>query len=184
MNFAKTKQFEEAVFQKNEPLLVYFMGGGRVVSTDYLTGELAVFDIMGIDKVFSVSGGEHRTTSLRVRKDDWSNITIRGHISHPNSQASKIYNITAKGCSYADYTLQVNGVDPLTYEANSTMIRINNRYLSSLMVRLERQGLLERHFVDKGDRGRFYDFSYKTLQKYSVVPFIVIVTPDGFKPLQ
>jgi len=52
------------------------------------------------------------------------------------------------------------------------------------MVRLERQGLLERHFVDKGDRGRFYEFGYKTLQKYSVVPFIVIVTQDGIKPLQ
>jgi len=78
----------------------------------------------------------------------------------------------------------VNGVDPMTYQANSTMIRINNRYLSSLMVRLERQGLLENYFVDKGERGRFYDFSYQTLQKYSVVPFIVIVTPHGFEKLQ
>jgi len=77
MNFTKTKQFEEEVFAVNKEILIRFMGGGNVISTDYLSGELAVFDIMGIDKVFSVSGGEHRTTSLRVRKDDWSNITIR-----------------------------------------------------------------------------------------------------------
>ena len=183
-NFSKTKEFEEQAFNQNKDLLIHFMGGYGVVSTDYLYGDLAILDQIGIDKVFEIGEGHYRTTSLRIRKDDWKNITIRGHISEARSQASKIYNITAKGCSYADYTLQVNGVDPRTYQANSTMIRINNRYLSSLMVRLERQGLLENYFVDKGERGRFYDFSYQTLQKYSVVPFIVIVTPHGFEPLQ
>jgi len=55
MNFTKTKQFEEEVFAVNKEILIRFMGGGNVISTDYLSGELAVFDIMGIDKVFSVS---------------------------------------------------------------------------------------------------------------------------------
>jgi hypothetical protein len=183
-NFSKTKQFEEEVFQKNEPLLVYFMGGGRVVSTDYLTGDLAILDQIGIDKVFELGEGNYRTTSLRVRKDDWKNITIRGHISEPRSQASKIYNITALRSSYADYTLQVNGVDPLTYEANSTLIRIHNNSLSTYMYRLHKVGELEKHFKDFGSSGRFYEFTYQDLQNNFVVPLVMIVTPEGLKPFQ
>ena len=82
-NFIRTKQFEEAVFKKNKELLVYFMGGGRVVSADYLNGDLVILDQIGIDKIFQIAEGNYRTTSLRVRKDDWKNITIRGHISEP-----------------------------------------------------------------------------------------------------
>ena len=52
MNFAKTKQFEEAVFAQNKEILIRFMGGGRVVSTDYLTGELAVFPYPIISNTF------------------------------------------------------------------------------------------------------------------------------------
>ena len=147
-NFSKTKQFEEEVFQKNEPLLVYFMGGGRVVSTDYLTGDLAILDQIGIDKVFELGEGNYRTTSLRVRKDDWKNITIRGHISEPRSQASMIYNITALRSSYADYTRQVNGVDPLTYEAKSTLIRMHDKALATYMYRVHKVGKLEKHFKE------------------------------------
>lgn len=184
MNFAKTKQFEEAVFQKNETLLVYFMGGGRVVSTDYLTGELAILDQIGIDKIFEVGEGNYRTTSLRIRNKDWNNITIRGHISEPRSQASKIYNVTALRSSYADYTLQVNGVDPMTYEANSTLVRIHNQSLSTYMNRLHKAGELEKHFKNLGTSGRFYEFTYEDLQKNFVVPLVVVVTPEGLKPFQ
>ena len=184
MNFAKTKQFEEAVFQKNEPLRVYFMGGGRVVSTDYLTGELSILDQIGIDKVFEVGEGNYRTTSLRIRKDDWKNITIRGHISEPRSQASKIYNMTALRSSYADYTLQVNGVDPDNYKANSTLIRIHNQSLSTYMYRLHKSGKLERHFKNFGSSGRFYEFTYQDLQENFVVPLVMVVTPEGLEPVQ
>jgi hypothetical protein len=183
-NFNKTKQFEEEAFKKNEPLLVYFMGGGRVVSTDYLTGELAILDQIGIDKIFEVGEGNYRTTSLRIRNKDWNNITIRGHISEPRSQASKIYNMTALRSSYADYTLQVNGVDPMTYEANSTLVRIHNQSLSTYMHRLHKAGELEKHFKNLGTSGRFYEFTYEDLQKNFVVPLVVVVTPEGLKPFQ
>jgi len=179
-NFTKTKQFEEAVFKKNRQLLIRFMGGDDCISTDYADGDLMVFDHIGIDKVFLMDEGHYRTTSLRCRKDDWSNITIRGHISQPNSQASKIYNVYALGSSYADYTLQVNGVNE-NYEANSTLIRINNRHLSSLMYRLHREGMLEQYFHDKGSSGRFYEFTYSVLQKYSVVPYCIITTAQGWE---
>jgi hypothetical protein len=184
MNFVKTKQFEEAVFQKNEALLVYFMGGGRVVSTDYLTGDLAILDQIGIDKVFEIGEGHYRTTSLRVRNKDWNNITIRGHISEPRSQASKIYNMTALRSSYADFTLQVNGVDPITYQANSTLIRLDNQSLSTYMYRLHKAGKLEKHFKDFGSSGRFYEFTYKDLQNNFVVPLVMVVTPEGLQPIQ
>ncbi len=180
-NFIRTKQFEEAVFQKNKELLVYFMGGGRVVSADYLSGDLAVLDQIGIDKIFQIAEGNYRTTSLRIRKDDWKNITIRGHISEPRSQASKIYNITALRSSYADYTLQINGVDHNTYEANSTLIRLHNHSLSVYMNRLQKEGKLEKHFKDFGSSGRFYEFTYQDLQNNFVVPFVVVVTPEGLQ---
>jgi len=180
MNFQKTKQFEEEVFRTNEDLLVRFMGSSRCISTDYATGELFVFDNIGIDKVFYIEEGHFRTTSLRCRKTDWSNITIRGHISEPKSQASKIYNIQAKGSSYADYTLQVNGVNEI-HQANSTLVRINNRHLSSLMFRLHSAGMLENYFHDKGQSGRFYEFTYSDLQKYSVVPYCIIATAQGWE---
>ena len=182
-NFTKTKQFEEAVFKTNKDLLIQFMGSIKCISTDYATGEMFVFDNIGIDKVFQVGEGDFRTTSLRCRKKDWSNITIRGHISEPKSQASKLYNIQAKNSSYADYTLQVNGVNE-NHEANSSLIRINNRHLSSLMFRLHREGMLENYFHDKGQSGRFYEFTYSTLQKYSVVPYVIICEAEGWKPFR
>jgi hypothetical protein len=183
-NFIRTKQFEEAVFQKNKELLVYFMGGGRVVSADYLNGDLAILDQIGIDKIFQIAEGNYRTTSLRVRKDDWKNITIRGHISEPRSQASKIYNITALRSSYADYTLQINGVDHNTLNANSTLVRIHNHSLSVYMNRLQKEGKLEKHFKDFGSSGRFYEFTYQDLQNNFVVPLVVVVTPEGLQVVQ
>lgn len=183
-NFSKTKEFEEQAFNQNKDLLIHFMGGYGVVSTDYLYGDLAILDQIGIDKVFEIGEGHYRTTSLRIRKDDWKNITIRGHISEARSQASKIYNMTALRSSYADYTLQVNGVDPITYEANSTLIRIHNQSLSTYMYRLHKAGELENHFKDFGSSGRFYEFTYEDLQKNFVVPLVVVVTPEGLKPFQ
>ena len=182
-NFNKTKEFEEQAFNQNKELLIRFMGGSDVVSTDYLTGDLAILDQIGIDKIFEVSSGHYRTTSLRIRKGDWKNITIRGHISEPRSQASKIYNITAKCSSYADFTLQVNGVDPITYKANSTLIRLDNRSLSTYMYRLHKAGRLEKHFKDFGSSGRFYEFTYQDLQNNFVVPLVMVVTPEGLLPV-
>ena len=183
-NFSKTKEFEEQAFNQNKDLLIHFMGGYGVVSTDYLYGDLAILDQIGIDKVFEIGEGHYRTTSLRIRKDDWKNITIRGHISEPRSQASKIYNITALRSSYADYTLQINGVDHNTYEANSTLIRLHNHSLSVYMNRLQKEGKLEKHFKDFGSSGRFYEFTYQDLQNNFVVPLVVVVTPEGLQVVQ
>lgn len=179
--FKQTKDFEEQAFNQNKDLLIQFMGGSSVVSTDYLSGDLVVLDRIGIDKVFECPINEYKTTSLRIRNKDYQNITLRGHLDDPYSQTRKIYNIQAKGSSYADYTLQVNGVDPITYKANSTLIRVSNRHLSGLLIRLEKSGLLERYWLDKGQNGRFYEFTYETLQKYSVFPYIVVATTEGMK---
>ena len=171
-------EFESRAFQVNKNLLLYLMGADSVVNTDYGIDEYKVIDYLGIDKVFC-KRSRRKTTSLRIRNDDWGNITIRGHISDPYSQTSKLYNIIAEGDSYADYTLQINGVDPVTYEANGTVVRLSNRFLSAMLVRMHRDGILEHYWVDKGNNTRFYDFNYLTLQKYSVFPMVAKITENG-----
>lgn len=178
-NYAQKKiEFESRAFEVNKNLLLYLMGADSVVNTDYGLDEYKVIDYLGIDKVFCKQS-RRKTTSLRIRKEDWNNITIRGHISDPYSQTSKLYNVIANGDSYADYTLQINGVDPSTLNANSTVVRLSNRLLSTMIVRMHRDGILEHYWVDKGDNTRFYDFSYTTLHKYSVVPMVARITEGG-----
>ncbi len=77
----------------------------------------------------------------------------------------------------------MNGVDPITYKANSTLIRLDNRSLSTYMYRLHKAGRLEKHFKDFGSSGRFYEFTYQDLQNNFVVPLVMVVTPEGLLPV-
>ena len=171
-------EFESKAYQINKPTLLYIMGSSTIVDTDYGAGEDRVLDYLGIDKIFC-NGGHRKTASLRIRRNDWGNITLRGHINDPYSQTNKIYSIIANNDSYADYTIQINGIDTITNKANGTIVRLYNRLLSAMLVRMHRDNVLNQYWVDKGDNTRFYDFSYSTLQQYSVFPSVAKVTDNG-----
>lgn len=172
--YQKERNFEETAFEINKGLFLEVMGATDVVSTDYLPDHLAVIDFIGQDKVFT-NKDLYRTASVRIRNKDYESITIRGHITEDFSQTKKIYNIVSSGASYADHTVQLNGVDG-NLKANSSIIRVNNTYLSNYIGILHQSGELEKHFLDFGDRGRFYEFSYTDLQRNYVLPYILKVS--------
>ena len=172
--YKKERDFEEQAFSKNKGLFLDVMGADDVVSTAYLPHHLAKIDFIGMDCIFS-KADVYRTASLRIRKDDWQNITLRGHITEPFSQTKKIQQIISLDASYADFTVQLNGVDHSTLTGNGSIIRVNNRILSNHINNLHNNGELDKYFRDFGSRGRFYEFSYDHLQKHFVFPYIKFI---------